>query len=144
MAYYYCVVRTNYFHVKDSEKFEKLMNSAYGSEDEVDIWREKDDQGNLVFGFGVYGGIAGIFNDDEDPEDADDPLDNFLHGLQNCVAEDDAVIIFEIGHENLRYLVGNAIVITSKKIEYCDISEWAQAKGAELLGNQNWETRCEY
>ena len=60
MANYNCTVRTNYFHVKDPEKFREFMNHVYGSEDSIDLWEEKDSGGNPVFGFGVYGGISGL------------------------------------------------------------------------------------
>ena len=67
MANYCCTIRTNYFHVKNEKAFRDLMSRAYGSEDNIELWEEKDNDGETVFGFGVYGGIAGLADlDDED------------------------------------------------------------------------------
>lgn len=63
---------------------------------------------------------------------------------RNCVADNDAVIILETGHEKLRYLVGSAIVITSQDYAHLDITHFASTKAAEMLGNPDWQTQCEY
>ena len=146
MANYCCTIRTNYFHVKDEEKFRKLMERAYGCEDSIDLWEEKDEEGKIVFGFGCYGGIAGIRNALEDEnEDVDETgYDEFIDGLQECVAEDDAIIVMESGNEKLRYLVGSAAVITNHGYEYLEISDIASRKASEMLGNPDWKTECCY
>ena len=146
MANYCCTIRTNYFHVKDERKFRDLMDRVYGSEDTVELWESKDKNGNMVFGFGVYGGISGVRNAKEDyDEDADETAyDEFIDGLQECVADDDAIIIFESGNENLRYVVGSATIITSKDYEYISITHTASKRAAELLNSSEWTTQCEY
>ena len=95
MANYLCSVRTNYFHVKDEDKFREMMSQVYGCEDSVDLWQETDNEGKTVFGFGCYGGISGVINAKEDEnEDVDETaFDEFISGLQKCVADDDAIII---------------------------------------------------
>ena len=109
MANYYASTRTNYFRVKDEEEFRKFMAHVSGTEDRVELWEEKDNNDNTVFGFGTLGGIAGVtdyHNDsdaDSDDEDCEDDFDAFLEGLQTFVADDDAIIILESGHEKLRY-----------------------------------------
>ena len=148
MANYSCAIRTNYFHVKDEEKFRDLMGRAYGSEDSISLWEEKDPEGKPVFAFGVYGGIGGIMNAQEDEtedEDLDETsYDEFIDGLQECVADDDAIIIFESGHEKLRYVIGDALVITGAGHWYMDIAALATEKAAEMLGNPGWKTKCTY
>ena len=70
MSNYYGVVRTNYFHVKDEEQFRALMAKAIGDEDGIELWDdEKDRNGSQVFGFGVYGGISGVLNNDGEYDD---------------------------------------------------------------------------
>lgn len=70
MANYCCNIRTNYFHVKDVSDFENLMNSVW-SEDSIDVFRDRDEQGREVVGFGTYGSIWGLTeNDAEDGDDA--------------------------------------------------------------------------
>ncbi len=46
MANYTCATRTNYFRVNDAENFKAFMARAYGTEDRVDLWEEKDKDGN--------------------------------------------------------------------------------------------------
>lgn len=145
MANYESCIRTNYFHVNDPEEFKKYMRRVYGTEDSVELWEEKDSEGNPVFGFGTMGGIGGVYSEDESAEDAEDSdYDTVINDLQTFVAEDDAIIILECGHEKLRYIIGGAIVITKKQCEYLDIADLAASLAAKLLGNPDWCTQCEY
>lgn len=146
MANYCCTVRTNYFHVKDEENFRNLMSRVYGCEDDIQLWEEKDDDGKTVFGFGVYGGISGIRNAREDgDEDCEETsYDEFINCLQECVSNDDAIIILEAGSEKMRYVIGSATIITSTEFRYLNITSTAIQKAAEILENPSWETICEY
>ena len=69
MANYYCVMRTNYFRVKDEEKFLELMENVCSGEDELQIWSETDAEGAKRFGFGVYDSIRGINLTGDEDED---------------------------------------------------------------------------
>lgn len=143
MANYCCTIRTNYFHVKDEAEFRSLMEQVYGSEDAVEVWEKRDDEGNTTFGFGCYGGIAGIRDtDDEDLEET--AFDRFLEKLQQCVAENDAVIILEAGNEKMRCVVGTALILTSKACEYLDIAKLAEKRATELLAIPSWKTKLMY
>lgn len=137
---YNCTVRTNYFHVKDTEAFKALMAKVRGNEDTIKLWEEKDATGETVFGFGLYGRISGVC----DAENDDSAYDEFIYGLQECVADDDAIIIFESGNEKLHYVVGAATIITGNECTYLDITSLAKAQAAELLFNPNWKTKCDY
>ena len=138
MANYHCAIRTNYFHVKDSELFRQFMSRVYGADGSVELWEEKDDGGQTVFGFGCYGGISGL----RDAPDIDEAgYDAFVCGLQQHIREDDAVILLESGREKLCYLVGSAEIITCGAHEYLDISDLAQARAATMLGNPEWQTQ---
>ena len=141
MANYCCTIRTNYFHVKDEGKFLELMDQVQGSEDQIKLFQEKGPDGKNVFGFGLYGGIAGVANDEGDMDDHS--YVEFINRLQKCVADDDAVIIMESGAEKLRYVVGSATVITSNDCEYLNIDQLAAQKASSMLGNPVWSTRCE-
>lgn len=151
MANYSCAVRTNYFHVKDDEAFRRLMETVRGCEDTVHVWEDKDATGKTVFGFGSYGEIAGIVipnNEDSESEydeyDVECDYDEFIKRLQNIVADDDAIIIFESGHENLRYLVGCATILTSTDCQYLNITDFAEETASQMLRNLSWCTKCEY
>lgn len=142
MSTYYCAVRTNYFRVKDEEKFLELMKSVWSGEDEVQVWSETDNEGNKRFGFGAYDNIRGIcLTDDEDDEP---DYDAFISALQGCVADDDAIIIMETGHEKLCYVGGFAEVITAQKHDYINITDSAVKMAKELLSNPDWTTKCDY
>ena len=146
MANYNCTIRTNYFHVKDNEKFEEFMTHVYG--EGLEVFHSADSNGNKVYGFGGYGGIAGYFNKEEDYEDNDEAwdnaYDNFIDGLVTHVTEDDAILIFESGNEKLRYVVGSVAVITSKGYEYRDIRDVGMEMARQMLNNPDYTTRCEY
>ena len=150
MANYCCAVRTNYFHVKNSDAFRDFMKNVEGCEDKVDVWEKTDSNGDLVFGFGCYGGISGYFDHDEDITDDEADCDyeaaydRFIDGLKEHVAENDAVIIMESGNEKLRYLVGQAEIITSEKYDFVDLMHAAISKAVEMLGNDAYNTSCSY
>ena len=144
MANYCCTIRTNYFHVKDEAEFRSLMEQVHGCEDRIDLWEKQDGEGRSTFAFGCYGGIAGIRDTNEDDDLEEISFDRFLEKLQKCVAEDDAVIIMEAGNEKMRYVVGTALILTSKVCECMDVAELAEKRTAELLAIPSWKTKLMY
>lgn len=149
MANYCCAIRTNYFHVKDPDAFREFMDKVVACEDSVNVWEDQDRAGKTVFGFGCYSQILGIpvhtegdGVDDDDFEDYD--YNEFVSGLSELVAEDDAIIILESGNEKLRYLMGSALVITSTGADYMEIDAIAAKRAAEMLGNPGWQTKTCY
>lgn len=146
MANYNCVIRTNYFHVKDEEAFRALMSRVYGAEDDVELWEEKDAHGNTVFGFGCYGAISGVRNAacDEDDDADDTAYDEFIEGLKQCVADDDAIIIFESGREKLRVVTGYAHIITANDDSFVNLENAAMSAARNALNNPTWTSKCSY
>ncbi|MBE5040548.1 hypothetical protein [Ructibacterium gallinarum] len=142
MANYECAVRTNYFHVKDAGRFREFMKNVCGSEDKIDLWERQDADSRAVFGFGCYGGIAGLKNPDGEIDN--DSFDQFIAGLQEHIGDNDAVILFEAGNEKLRYVTSGATVITGKGCVYLDVERLAIQKAQEQLENPNWATKCVY
>lgn len=148
MANYECCVRSNYFHIEDgkTDEFLALMSRVYGKEDKVYLWEEKDAFGKPVYGFGSEGAIAGVRNakEDEDDDVDESAYDEFISGLQNCLAPDDAIIIMEAGHEKLRYVSGMAEVITKAEVRYINMVDAAKKAAVAMLGDPYWATVCEY
>ena len=146
MATYGCATRTNYFRVKDEETFRDLM-ARVNSED-CSVWEKNNDSGQKFFGFGGYGSINGVrpkgSNDDDYDEDCGYEIDAFLNELAECVADDDAVLLFEAGHEKLRYVTGFVYVVTSKDVKCIDLKYAGKDLAKSMLGNPNWETNCCY
>ena len=143
MANYNNVIRTNYFHVKNKEEFKKFMACVYGNSDEIQVWEKMDENGNPVFGFGVYGSIAGVQIEVNREENIKCSYDEFIYGLQKHVADDDAIVILEAGSEKMRYVVGEAFIITSNECACLDITELATNRVAKMLHNPVWETEYE-
>lgn len=146
MANYNCAVRINYFKVKDEKAFLSLMEKAQGGEDGIQVFtlenKDKEGKTTRLYGFGCYGGISGLLTGDSEYCDYD--YEAFLKGLQECVADDDAILIMEVGNENLRFVIGTVDVITSKEISYVNMTEAATKMAAEMLGRPDYTTRCEY
>lgn len=131
MASYLCAIRTNYFRVTEEEKFKNLIDEFLSGSCEV--FTRTDVNSNKLVGFGSDENINW-------PEDET----GFVSGLQECLAEDDSIIVLEVGHEKLRYLVGTATIITRSSIETIDVTSLAISKAAEMLGNPDYTTCCEY
>ena len=140
MANYYSAVRTNYFHVKDEDRFRALMARVVCDDGSLELWDdEADATGIQLFGFGSHGSISGIPDDNDEYDDTS--YDRFIDELAECVADDDAVIIFEAGHEKLRYVGGGVLIVTSKGCEYIDLHEAARKQAQRMLGNDQWDTK---
>lgn len=137
MANYVSTTRTNYFHVKDVEAFRAFMDN--GSGDNLKLWDEKDDKGDTVFAFGCEGSIYGIQNEDEN-----DNYDLFIENLQEYIADNDAVILTETGHEKLRYVSGYSAIITGSDIQHVNLDDMALSKAREMLGNPGFSTQMDY
>ena len=146
MATYCCAYRTNYFKVKNNEKFKEFMTHVYA--EDLEVFHKKDENGNELYGFGGYGGISGYFNNENEYEDSDEAwdnaYDNLIDGLAKQVAENDAILLFEVGNEKLRYVVGSVAVITSKGYEYRDITNVGVEIAKQMLNNPNYDTQCSY
>lgn len=134
MANYNCVIRTNYFHVKDENTFEEFLKKVSG--DDFHIFREGD-----MFGFGCYGSIYGISENNEDDED---DYDAFLEGLQKQIVDDEAIIITEAGYEKLRYVSGYATVITSQKISTINLEDKSIELAQEMVKNKEYYPQMSY
>ncbi len=141
MANYYGFTRTNYFAVKDEERFRQVVASCQASEENPEVWEEAVD-GQTLFAFGCYGSLSGLPCGDEEDYECD--LGAFHNALQQVVADGHAIIITEVGYEKLRYLVGDCTVITSQEIAYTNLSDIGLAKARQLLKNPQYNPVMEY
>ena len=147
MANYNSFTRTNYFSVTNEDQLRDIADRI--------IWDSGDDgffeERSGKFAFGAYGSVCGLRkadseNDIDSDEDYDDEFetDAVYEALQSIVAPDDAIIITEIGHEKLCYLVGYAVVITSKAIETVELRTDAVNTARKLLNNPIFNPTMEY
>jgi hypothetical protein len=135
MANYYGSSRSNYFKVKDVDKFKDFLNSMYDM--------EFIDDGNGRVGFlvtGEGGSIPCEIWDKEQDEYVDLDFDKLL---AQHLQDGEVAVYQEVGAEKLRYLVGYSVAVNSKgetaMVSIADIYKIAQ----EELGGENI-TLCEY
>ena len=141
MANYSATVRTNYFSVKDETAFRNLIEASRAAEDQLNLFEQNQEDGNMKFGFGCQSYILGA----PDPSDNNSLNTEYLYEcLQGLVPDDDAIIITEIGSEKLRYVTAFSTVITKDKIQTIDISTIALDLARKLLNNPDYYTKMDY
>ena len=137
MSDYMCSMRTNYFHVVDDEAFEAFMDGVCVEGDKLDVTSKIDVDGNLLYSFATHGLITGIFDDvdetDEESWDDGDAYEAFLAGLQELVADDDAIIMIEIGNEKLNDVYAYATIVTTDDTDYIDFKDIASDRATDML-----------
>ena len=74
----------------------------------------------------------------------DECYDLFLSELTEHVADDDAILIIEGGHEKLACVVGSVTVITKDGVKGIDIKDAGINLAREMLQNDKWQTDCCY
>lgn len=157
MANYESCTRTNYFAVTDEEKLKNIVAHIRWGGGELDFL----DKENGKWGFGGYGSISGLdfndvkFNDDDDCDDGYEEEDEWeeydewapdavYEALQEVVSPDDAIIITEIGYENLRHLNAHSIIITRYFIDIVELRTSALSRACEMLNNPEYDTQMDY
>ena len=135
MANYECTYRTNYFRVTDEEKYKEIMEKLRKGSNYLMDFTTKDG----THGFGGEGGL-GYYDEETDDWDPD----YWMEELKDILHPEDACILMESGNEKLRYVVGYAMIITSKEVKCINLREEAMKVARELLGDPNWDTQLEY
>ena len=126
MANYIARTRTNYFKVKDIKAFREEMEK-FSSMHNIEVW-EKEIDGEIRVAFGGYDSLVSVFPDEE----ALEPIS--MEGvIRPHLEEGEACIIFEVGHEKLRYLTGEALVITQNATKYVNLTDVAIKSARKLL-----------
>lgn len=113
MANYYGSGRTNYFRVKDFEKFIGWLSKFSG----IDLWLGAFTDDKNMVGFGIEsddGCLPSEFvTEDEDMEEVPVAVD-FLFELSEHLDEGQVAVFMHAGNEKLRYITGYAEAINSK------------------------------
>ena len=137
MANYMAVTRTNYFRVTDEDRYKELFEMLI-SEDDIQDFIKRTEDGVILHGFGCYGDVE-YYDDDADEYD----FDEWLSKLQEIIPDDEAFILESSGYEKLRYVTGWVVVVTRKEIASISCDSWAKKKAKELLG-EYFETQTDY
>ena len=134
MANYYASFRSNYFKVKDIEKFKVWLSGFYGL--------ELFESGEIDYAFGFGSMDAGLPSGRHD-EELDDFVEiDFIDELSKHLAEGEVAIVQECGSEKLRYLIGYSVVVDwqgkQKTFNIDAAYSWATKKYGKPV------SRCEY
>ena len=84
------------------------------------------------------------WDDNEDDDDIDIDLNKFYELLQPIIDPNDAAIFVTIGQEGMRYIGGDAVIITNNGIVYKDLWQMAFKEARTLLQSPAWTTQYEY
>ena len=137
MANYMAVTRTNYFRVTDEDRYKELFEMLI-SEDDIQDFTKRTEDGVILHGFGCYGDVECY-----DEENDEYYFDEWLSKLQEIIPDDEAFILESSGYEKLRYVTGWVVVVTRKEIASTSCDSWAKKKAKELLG-EDFETQTDY
>lgn len=167
MANYESFYRTNYFKVKDADQFKKFMALASSCSEDLTVYENDNHDGTyMICGYGEPSFYAENIREcfdtvpqeikDKEPtpeefekflkdnniEDSEDDI--FFDVLQALIAEDDAVIYKEAGHEKMRYIGVCVGVITTNKIAWVHVDDELMGMARNMLQNPEWNTKLEY
>jgi hypothetical protein len=143
MANYIAATRTNYFKVTDEEKLCALLDKCTTDEDDSVVLCPKiENDGSKTFSFYCEGALMGIAIGDEDSPEYD--FEEFIRELQSILPDDEAVIITEVGREKMRYLVGEARIITKNDFSFLSLDVLSRNAACDMLKNSNWTTQNNY
>lgn len=147
MANYICTSRTNYFHVTDEEKYKELFDGLVGGDDVVHDFTKVGLDGTLVHGFGSYGDVfwrqpkAEGEDREEDEDEPDYSLDNFITELRKILPEGEAFIYMSTGYEKLRYVGGWGWVVTRNNVKLVDLNDTLLKAAREMIGDNSFDTQ---
>lgn len=142
MATYKAIVKTNHFSVTDAEKLKDIVNRIHCNGDKVHI--TKDEQKKNTFCMHAHGDILGIYPDENSPKDIVGPdFGLMVSEFQKILPDGEALILFELGTESLRYLIATATVVTKKDVRQIDLLNNALSAAREILGDFMWETQVD-
>lgn len=126
-------IRSNYFKITDRDAFKKLCDKLSG-ENSVEVSLNEQNMARIS----CYGMLT--WDDNEDDDDIDLDLSEFYELLQPIIDPNDAAI----GQEGMRYIGGDAVIITNNGIVYKDLWQMAVKEARTLLQSPDWTTQCEY
>lgn len=124
------VFRTSYFRVVDEAKYKELMAPLKG-DFVFDFSKEKD--GFLWHAFGNDYPLDHYEMDE-------DYIDELMHEISKIIHENDACILIQQQHDNLRWLQSDVFIVTKNHVDYRSLEHIAKEVAAERIGADNVET----
>lgn len=134
MGKYSAAIRSNFFHVNDEDDFLEFMGRVItGDGADIEVIADRDNNGGHLFKFSADGPILGIDPIFAEENGIDDEYTAFILGLQAFVADDDAIIIIEIGMDENLDTSAEATIITANESDYFDLKSIATDRAIDML-----------
>ncbi len=138
-------VRTNYIRFTDTATFaafEQIVSKACVNEDDhLEIHTKPTDDGEIYAMFCAHSCILGYSDNSEDP---DYDYDAFIYDLQTIIPDGEALLIYGVGFEKLRYLYGECDIVTNKEWKHVSLENAALDTAKLLLNDPDWTTQSSY
>ena len=125
-------IRSNYFKITDRNAFEKLCGQLSG-EDFLSVKVSINEKNMACIS------CQGMLTWDDDID-----LNQFYELLQHIIDPNDAAIFVTIDQEGMRYIGGDAVIITNNGIVHKDLWQMAFKEARTLLQRPEWTTQYEY
>lgn len=138
MATYKAISKTNHFHVTDVERLKDIVcrmqcsakvNLVEDPQDTYVIWSDAD--------------ILGVYPEDLEGEISGPDFELMTSELQAILPEGEALILFEIGTESLRYIVATATIVTKNTIRQINLLDEALDAVRSILNDSDWDTQID-
>lgn len=141
MATYKAITKTNHFHVTNAEKLKDIVSRMHCNSK---VTLVEDEQGQNTYAIWAHADIRGVYPDENSPSDIAGPDFGLMTAeLQTILPEGEALVLFELGTESLRYLVATATIITRNEVKQIDLVDGAFNMAREILDNPMWETQID-
>ena len=127
--------------MKNAKKLKEILECC-STEDRIQLFTQTID-GKTYYAFGCESNISGLLPAGSEP-DKEGSYPDLIAALQKLILPGEAIVIMESGHEKLRYVVGEAVVITKDTYEGFSIRDMALKTARNLLGNPEYEMQMEY
>lgn len=150
MSNYCGKTRSNYFSVKDEERFLQIMSRAVTNEQSHFNTSAEVIEGMKKWSFSINDSLCGFPPtssenvEEEEMGGCEYDMDGFHKALQAVVADDDAILITEIGNEAMRYFRAHTTIITSHSVHGFDHYNGVLDKTRCVLKNEHFSTRFDY
>lgn len=134
-------LKSNYFRVKNNACAKELKHivSSVLAYDDIRIFSRVEGK-NQTYAIGCTRNVLGIYNKDKGHPD----MGTLYRKLQEIVAPDDCIILFETGNDGLDYVTSSFTCITANNIKYVDMEKLAVKTAANMLSNPEYGTECSY
>lgn len=129
MADYLSCTTTNHFQVISEKELRELV-SCIDCDDEIEI-SHYEENSKTYYSLCAYGSFLGLVDNDDTEE--------LYKAFQRILPDGEVLVLFEVGHEKLRSVVGYTVVITNKTYQYKSLQDIATTMARNITNNPSYE-----